>query len=737
MKKFIYTLLVIFIFMTGNLTNAEVLEVYDGVNYAKIENGTYNNIAILIRFKGESEFLNETNSQELNGTYNYFVDSNNDGFSDLESISLKSYINDLTYGSLKINTSFYPKTSNTSYYSIEAPYERSYYEKYVAGSSTETELINWAFTSVKESISLSSGELDKNNDGYIDMVTFIVNGNTITNNMLWPHETTFQGSNSLSGKNLGQYNVVNTGNNDSNIFNKKLLNVITHEFLHIFDYPDLYRYYSSGNPVGPWDIMGDSVGYGQMPLVYTKDYHSNLNLNIKLIEESGNYTVVNSQSKNKNDVVAYKIKTSKNSNEYFMIEFRKNTGNWDKNLPGSGIVIYRVNENVNSLLGNRNGSPDRLYVFRPNEYNSTSAGGYVNGGFFSKESGRTSFGSKEESNYFIDNSLFYSNGENSGIVISEIGSSSGENISFKVTLPNEEVKVESFIGNNRYETSNLLNNDFYKSADTAILVNGNGIADGLSVSPIATYLKAPIFLSYKDSLPASTLKSLKDLGVKKIIIAGGDGVISNKVVTTLKNNGISNITRLGGENRYETSLLIAKYIDTYLYDVDKIVIANGYGEADAMSVSTFAGRDRMPIILAKKEGLTANSYNYLKNENLSTAYILGGEGVISSKALSDINKITLNDISGNRLGGANRYETNVKIIERFNNGTSINIYLSQGLVLADSLVSGPISSLNNGVILLTNNILSESQNNLIKKLNYCKVIQAGGGVSNSFIELLK
>ena len=107
---------------------------------------------------------------------------------------------------------------------------------------------------------------------------------------------------------------------------------MVHEFLHVFNYPDLYRYYYRGTPVGEWDIMASSIGYGQFPLIYTRNLYSNLNINIREINADGTYTLKNSQSSNKDDVLAYKIKSPMSDKEYFMVEFRKKSGNWDSSL---------------------------------------------------------------------------------------------------------------------------------------------------------------------------------------------------------------------------------------------------------------------------------------------------------------------------------------------------------------------------------------------------------------------
>ncbi len=100
-----------------------------------------------------------------------------------------------------------------------------------------------------------------------------------------------------------------------------------------------------------------------------------------------------------------------------------------------------------------------------------------------------------------------------------------------------------------------------------------------------------------------------------------------------------NVTRIGGVDRHETSLLIAKEIDKY-HDVNKIYIANGYaGEYDALNISSKAGEDQQPIILANKDSVPQGTYNWLSSQGLEEAYYIGGSQSLSSKIIDQISKI--------------------------------------------------------------------------------------------------
>ena len=86
-------------------------------------------------------------------------------------------------------------------------------------------------------------------------------------------------------------------------------------------------------------------------------------------------------------------------------------------------------------------------------------------------------------------------------------------------------------------------------------------------------------------LPSETKAEISRLGATNAIIVGATSVVSTDVDNELYSLGIVNIQRLWGKNRYETSLEIAKYIDKYCYDVNKVVISNSRDKSDALSIA--------------------------------------------------------------------------------------------------------------------------------------------------------
>ena len=329
--------------------------------------------------------------------------------------------------------------------------------------------------------------------------------------------------------------------------------------------------------------------------------------------------------------------------------------------------------------------------------------------------------------------------EGSYKVIYEVKDNNG-NVTTKeitVTVSKNVLNVEEIVGSTRYETATKLSKYKFDKANTVVITNGFSLADGLTVTPLASYLKAPILLTTLNDIPNETIREIERLGADNIIIVGGEGVVSKKVEEKLNKMGINKIERLGGKTRYETSLAIAKYIDENCYDVENVVVAGGFGEADALSIASVSGRENMPIILSTKDEITSETHQWLKSEKLKNAYIVGGDGVVSEKVINEVNKITSNDVSKNRLGGKTRYETNAIIIEKFYDDKLDKAYITKGFELVDALSAGPVAALDSSPVIISNNDLSKEQESVLSKKSSSEIIQIGGGVSKNVLESLK
>lgn len=306
-----------------------------------------------------------------------------------------------------------------------------------------------------------------------------------------------------------------------------------------------------------------------------------------------------------------------------------------------------------------------------------------------------------------------------------------------ITVVARNVQVNALIGTDRYDTAVRLSKSQFTAANTVMIANGGALADGLAATPLATFKKAPLLLTGASSLPEGTKGEIKRLGAKNAIIVGGATVVNDNVIKELKALGVTSVERIGGTDRYDTSLEIAKYIDKNCYDVSKVVISNGLGQADALSIASVAGRDKMAIVLVEKDKVPTKVYSWLQGETLENAYIIGGTTVVADSVLNKVNGITSANITKNRLGGKDRYATNAMVIDKFYGSVVNKTYIAKGLQLIDALAAGPVAALNGSPVVLSGVDLTTEQKTVLDKRFGNIIIRTGGGIADKAVNSLK
>ncbi len=279
------------------------------------------------------------------------------------------------------------------------------------------------------------------------------------------------------------------------------------------------------------------------------------------------------------------------------------------------------------------------------------------------------------------------------------GIANGINNYLKANVTLSSTPGERIYGATRFETSYLAAKKGWTTSDTVIIAPGMSYPDALCSGPLAAKNNAPILLARNESLSSqSELKNLlSSLKVKKAIIVGGPTVLSTSFENEIKSMSIST-ERLGGLNRYETSVKIAQAVGTN----GEVAIATGEGFADSLSISAVAGIRRMPILLTEKSVLTGTVKNYLDKQSITRSYIIGGTTVISDSVAKSVK-------SPERIGGANRYETNEKIFNRFKGSlTSSEMFMALGTNFPDALSISALAAQKKSFVLLTNTTAVET-----------------------------
>lgn len=285
-------------------------------------------------------------------------------------------------------------------------------------------------------------------------------------------------------------------------------------------------------------------------------------------------------------------------------------------------------------------------------------------------------------------------------------------------------------GSDRYETSYEVFRTGWSNSEYAILASGLDYPDALCATPLATKYGAPIVLAKNTSLnnQPTLLNLLKSKGVKNVFIVGGTGVIPSSVENELSKAGI-NSKRLGGKNRYETSVQIAKEVGSTSGEVS---IVSGLDFADGLSISSIAAKRNMPILLTDKNQISQEVLNYLKGLSISKTYVIGSEGAVSNNVANKLSNVE-------RLGGKNRYETNKNIFNKFKSSLDISkLYIASGLDFPDALSVSALAGKNSGFVVLSNLNTAESsvKELLISARPYISniyVLGSNGVISNSVL----
>jgi len=289
--------------------------------------------------------------------------------------------------------------------------------------------------------------------------------------------------------------------------------------------------------------------------------------------------------------------------------------------------------------------------------------------------------------------------------------------------------VSRFYGMDRYKTSVSISNSFNSGiVQNVIVASGKSFPDALAGSVLSKKYNAPILL-LNNTLDEST-DSLNYIRTHldktgHIYVLGGNASISDDFISKMKNEGYDNIIRLGGKNRFDTNKFIVDSMN--LEKGTPVVIANGYGFADALSVSSVASIKGYPILMTKASNLPDETKNMLSTIQPSQVYIVGGTGSVSETVVSEVKDLvpTLTSDKIVRISGQTRYDTSLEICKYFNLYTD-NAVLANGENFPDALSGSALASKLNAPIILTNGQDLTKQQEFIDSKNYKNMILLGG-----------
>lgn len=240
-------------------------------------------------------------------------------------------------------------------------------------------------------------------------------------------------------------------------------------------------------------------------------------------------------------------------------------------------------------------------------------------------------------------------------------------------------------GSSRYDTAVAISKAGWSSASTVIIATGTDFPDALAGGPLAYKENAPILLTKGDALHPAAAAEIRRLKPGKAILLGSNGALSATVEQQV-GQLVNSVERIGGKTRYETAALIAKKITS-----DRAVVSNGQNFPDVLSVSPYAAKNGIPILLTRTGTLPAETKAALAGKD--STIVTGGTSAVSNAVMAQLP-------GAKRYGGTSRYDTGKLINQGLPMGKQ-KAFIATGTNFPDALAGSVLAAKKDAPILLT------------------------------------
>ena len=189
--------------------------------------------------------------------------------------------------------------------------------------------------------------------------------------------------------------------------------------------------------------------------------------------------------------------------------------------------------------------------------------------------------------------------------------------------------VERLSGKTRFDTNlAILREAGVEAGQEVLIATAYNFADSLSAS--ATGMPILLVDNKEKELTASQISYLKRLNGSEMTILGGEGAVCKELEQQLAVFG--NVSRIAGQNRYETSVQIAK---AFFGHVNTVVIAYGRNFPDGLCGGPLAYALGGPLVLTEA-GSEELAELYVDENPVISSYVLGGTKALSNETVDRI-----------------------------------------------------------------------------------------------------
>ena len=249
-------------------------------------------------------------------------------------------------------------------------------------------------------------------------------------------------------------------------------------------------------------------------------------------------------------------------------------------------------------------------------------------------------------------------------------------------------------------------------AQAVVLARSDAFADALAGTPLAVRKIGPLLLTTPEALhPAVRAEIHRVLPSGSTVhLLGGTAALASDVASLLRSDGYR-VERFAGGDRFATAVEIARGLG---HPATQFLVT-GLDFPDALAAGTAAARVGGSLLLTDGDRMPSSTSLYLR-DHPGTRYTVGGQAAAAYR-------------SGQPVVGADRYETAVRVAERFFDGAT-HVGVASGLGYADALAGGAHVALRNGPLLLTGDDLPDSTSDYLRdRRDAVSVVYVYGGTS--------